>query len=324
MNGVQFAYPYVFLAPIAILILLAVRRPRTREAVPIASRDIAQEVRPSLRLLLRVPILVTLLALTIVCLTVAAARPQHLVVHEEQTDARNIMLAVDVSPSMQTSDMHAGILRISRMEAVKRVVAHFVRARPRDRVGLVVFAGRAYLQAPLTRDLTLVSQMVDALQVGVAGDGTAIGDGLGVALKGLREAPEGSRAIILVTDGANNSGQVNPQRAAKVAADLGIKIYTVGIGAAEALARVMPGVQLEYDEQTLREIAELTGGIYQSATDFAGLERVYQEISLLEESDATEPARREVRELYSGWVLAALLTFCLYLLLERTVFIKIP
>ena len=183
-------------------------RKEKKRSVKTPSTSFLTGAPKSFRQILRIPVLETLSFLLVVLLSFAAARPQlhHLV--EEPDRARNIMLALDVSPSMQVPDFLSPTGYDERMAGVKKVVSEYVRSRKEDRVGLVVFAGRAFLQSPLTTDLRLVSSLVDRLRAGIAGDGTAIGDGLGLALKRMRDVSGDSKAIILITDGVQTAGSI--------------------------------------------------------------------------------------------------------------------
>jgi Ca-activated chloride channel family protein len=213
------------------------------------------------------------------------------------------------------------------------VVAEYVRNRTQDRVGLVVFGNTAYLQSPLTNDTALVEELVNNIRPGMAGDGTAIGDGLGLALKRLKEIEGSTKAIILMTDGVNNAGQVSPLKAAQVAHDLGIQIHTIGIGAGAAplgdqlfggLVGIPGGPLAEFDEATLKEIARLTNGVYFNARSLEGFKDVYKEIEKLTQSEEKEPARTAVDELYLPFAVSGLVCYLLLLLLASTAFLKVP
>jgi Ca-activated chloride channel family protein len=268
-------------------------------------------------------VLATLGFAAVVLFTVAAARPQRTTVFESQTEARSLVLALDISRSMATADFGGvfGHRHVSRLDAVKAVVRRFVGERSDERLGLVVFGNAAYVQAPLTRDYSVIEELVARLQVGMAGDGTAMGDGLGLAIKRIADLPARSRAVILVTDGVSNSGQVNPLKAAEVARDLGIKVYTIGIG---GLADDTGGQTREYDEPTLREVARITAGTYLNAATVGGLEEVYAEIERLERVDIDVPETRIIEELFAPFLLAALLCYGAYGALARSVFRRIP
>lgn len=284
------------------------------------------------RLALRLPVLAVLITLFIFTLTLAALRPQLLDTPPDKRDARNLVLALDISKSMTIQDFR-GIHgeRRARIDGVKSVIAQFVSARAGDRLSVVVFGSRAYVQVPLTFDHTLVRGMVEGLQVGTAGDGTAIGDGLGVSLKRLEGIPQEARAVILITDGVNNSGSLEPLQAARVAAQLGVKVYAIGIGSNGVVPAAVPDLLLgawpqrgEFDEQTLKEIASLTGGSYFNASDLSGLSQVYATIDKLERSASEEPQPTVTEEQFVKFVPWALTLYTLLIALSRSVFRRVP
>jgi Ca-activated chloride channel family protein len=218
------------------------------------------------------------------------------------------------------------------MEGLKATVAEYARSRSRDRLALVVFGNTAYLQSPLTSDTALVEELVKSIQPRMAGDGTAIGDGLGLALKRLREVKEGTKAIILMTDGVNTAGQVSPIKAAHIAKDLGIQIHTIGIGVGAAPIFNQPlggmlgaplGPMADFDEKTLKEIASMTGGSYFNASSQEGIQQVYKEIEKLTETEEEQPDKTIVEELYAPFVLVALVAYLLGTILAATYFMKV-
>jgi Ca-activated chloride channel homolog len=243
-------------------------------------------------------------ALIWLLLVVAAARPQWLGEPVNlPMSGRDLLLALDLSGSMQREDMGLAGERVDRLTAAKVVLGQFIQRRTGDRVGLILFGSRAYLQTPLTFDLATVRTMLMESAIGLAGKETAIGDAIGLAVKRLRERPEGQRVLILLTDGANNAGEVEPRKAAELAAQAGVKIYTVGMGAEEMIVsagfgrqRINPSMDL--DEDTLRYIAERTGGQYFRAKDRAGLEQIYVELDKLEALEVDSDIFRPVRALY--------------------------
>lgn len=203
------------------------------------------------------------------------------------------MLAVDISGSMQAVDFSTPIKTISRLDATKEVVGKFALGRNGDRVGLVTFGQQAYLHVPLTLDTTAVSKMLNDTVSGMAGNATAIGDALGLSVRTLRERPEGSRVVVLLTDGEDNASSIPPLEAAKLAKKYGIRIYTIGVGkngtvpfptqfGGYAMAKV------SIDEDLLREIAAQTGGQYFLATDKKALESIYSKINQLEKTESNE------------------------------------
>jgi Ca-activated chloride channel family protein len=323
--SVALQYPWIFLIPVILLPWIWIR-PRARVVGLLPSEELVVRTPPSFRQLFRTPILALLLTLIVFSLAAAAARPYRTAILPAEQQARNLMLTLDISGSMKERDFELGRAWVSRLDAVKSVVTEFIDKRLMDRIGLVVFGTEAYLQAPLTLDHTILKQHVSLLQVGIAGEGTAIGDGLGVSLKRLRDLPGKSKAIILLTDGVNNSGQVNPLQAAKVAEDLGIKIHTIGIG---TRGRTQPsrspfGNRAEFDEASLRAIAERSGGRYFYAKNLDELRAVYDEIDSLETSTRSEPPQVVIAEYSALFVTIAGALFVFYFLLHETCLRKIP
>ena len=328
-----FASPGALLVPLLLLSIHWLRRRPVTSAAPTGSLARFERVRPSLRVRLRGPILGLLSAIFIVTLAAAAARPQRLTIITDEIEARNLVLALDLSRSMGADDFESGFGRgqVNRLEAVKLVVGEFLRARAGDRIGVVVFGSEAFVQAPLTRDHGVLEQLVRQLQLGLAGDGTAIGDGLGLALKRVEEVPAPAKAVVLLTDGVSNSGQVHPLAAAKVAADLGVRVYTIGIGSTAPVVIEGPGGPLarppprvEFDEATLEEIARRTGGKYLNARDLEGLREVYREIDRLERTSAAEPERQVVEELFPVWLAVAAISYLLWTILSRSLLRRVP
>ncbi|MDG2277430.1 MAG: VWA domain-containing protein [Pseudomonadales bacterium] len=263
-----------------------------------------------------------LLVLAWLFLVIAAARPQWTgePISLPQS-GRDLMLAVDISGSMATEDMAVNGRFIDRLTVVKAVVGDFIEARQGDRVGLVLFGTNAYLQAPLTFDLTSVNRLLVEAPVGIAGGKTAIGDAIGLAVKRLRLRPQEDKVIILLTDGANNVGEVAPQKAAELAAFDKIKIYTVGVGADEmrmpslfgSLGR-MTNPSADLDEDTLKEVASVTNGEYYRAKDTAKLQEIYALIDELEPIDQDPETYRPIQALYYWPLSAALVIFAFFLL----------
>ncbi len=245
-----------------------------------------------------------LLALCWILLLLAAARPQWL--GEPVTlpaSGRDLMLAVDTSGSMQTRDLTLRGRPVDRLTVVKSVAGDFIERRKGDRVGLILFGDQAYLQTPLTFDRKTTRYMLDEAAIGLAGESTAIGDAIALAVKRLRQRPQDSRVLVLLTDGANTAGQLDPRQAARLAAELGVKIYTIGVGADEMLIRGLLGTRAvnpsaDLDEKSLKYIAETTGGGYFRARDSAALERIYGQIDRLEPTITETETFRPVRPLF--------------------------
>ena len=239
-----------------------------------------------------------------VLLVLAAARPEW--VGEPLSlplAGRDLMLAVDVSGSMEQRDYELDGGLVSRLAVVKAVAARFVERRSQDRLGLILFGTRAYVQTPLTFDGPTVAAMLRESVVGLAGRETAIGDAIGLAVKRLREQPEGNRVLILLTDGENTAGNLDPIAAAELAREAGVRIYTIGIGGGELGLRGAFGMRLlrqggDFDPTTLKRIAEITGGAFFSATGREELEAVYGELDRLEPSQRDERTYRPRRALF--------------------------
>jgi len=329
----SFAYPWLLLLPV-LYIFIRVTSKRASQAAPFSSAILLRQLPVSVRLRLRQPVLWILMLLSVTALSVAAARPQKITLLEQPRQGRNIMLVVDASRSMLAQDFPMSLGHASRMDGVRAVVSEYVRNRRNDRVGLIVFGQAAYLQSPLTSDTALVEELVQGIRPGMAGDGTAIGDGLGLALKRLKEVKDGSKAIILMTDGVNNAGQVSPLKAARVAKDLDIQVHTIGIGAGTApiidpqrltgMMGIGVGQMAEFDETTLRSIATETGGIYFNASSFEGFKEVYRQIEKLTQTDIEQPDRTVVEELFWKYALIGALSYLLALLLNATIFMRVP
>ncbi len=257
----------------------------------------------------------TLLWLSWFLLIVAAARPVWIGERIElPVSGRDLMLAVDLSGSMETADFRLEERKVDRLEAVKAVAGEFILRRQGDRLGLILFGRQAYLQTPLTFDRTTVAAMLKESVIGMAGKETAIGDAIGLAIKRLRERPQQSRVLILLTDGANTAGEMEPAQAARLAQEAGLKIYTIGVGADRMEVRTLFGSRLvnpssDLDEGLLRQIAESTGGSYFRARDTEALEQIYTELDRLEPQSSDVDVFRPQSSLMH-W----LLTPCLFLL----------
>ncbi len=256
--------------------------------------------------------------------TVAMARPQVRDASvERSTEGIDIVLALDVSTSMTAEDFVP-----NRFEAAKAVAAEFVRGRESDRIGLVVFAAQAYTQAPLTLDYPFLLTMLQEVRMGLIEDGTAIGTALATATARLRDSEAASKVVILLTDGQNNRGQVDPQTAAEAAAALGVKVYAIGVGG-DGFARSFGpfgglGPRAEVDETALQGVAETTGGRYFRATDAQALREIYDEISRLERTETEETVLLDVEERYPVFLWPALLCLVASVVLSSTRLREVP
>lgn len=264
-----------------------------------------------------------------VLLVVALARPQD-VDEQRRSSAEgiDIMLAVDVSGSMLARDF-----KPDRITAAKEVAGRFIADRYGDRLGLVVFAGEAFTQSPLTTDQSTLQTMLSRIRSGIIEDGTAIGNGLATAINRLRESDAKSKVIILLTDGVNNRGEIAPLMAADIAADMGIKVYTIGVGTrGKAPYPVVDmfgnmsfqPMDVEIDEKTLEGIAERTGGRYFRATDNDKLQSIYDEINQLEKSKVEVTDYTVYHERFLALLLAALGVLLLEFVFSNIILKRIP
>ncbi|MFO1099900.1 MAG: VWA domain-containing protein [Xanthobacteraceae bacterium] len=232
-------------------------------------------------------------------------------------EGRNVMMAIDLSGSMGQEDFALDGRPTTRLAVVKDAAQDFIARRKGDRIGLVLFSDRAYVQAPLTFDRNVVSQLLNEAQVGLTGQQTAIGDAIAVAVKRLKDRPADSRVLVLLTDGASNAGTMEPLQAAKLAKDLGIRIYTIGVGAGPqaidtGFGRQIVDLSQDLDEVTLKKIADETGGRYFRARDVAGLARIYAAIDRLEPvKDKPTTIRPSIALFYWPLGAALILTFLL-------------
>jgi Ca-activated chloride channel family protein len=263
-------------------------------------------------------LLAALRLLAIALLILAFARPQlGNTTIEIEASGIDILLAVDVSGSMEALDFTLQGRPANRLEVVKSVIRQFVEQRPSDRIGLLAFSGRPYMVSPLTLDHDWLLQRLDALSIGMVEDGTAIGSAIGVGVNRLQDSEARSRILILLTDGMNNAGVVPPLVAAEAAEALGIKVYTIGAGTkGEAPMPVVDSfgrkrlvrVMVDIDDETLDKVAAMTGARYFRATDTQSLEKVYGEINSMETTTRTIKKFENYREIFP-WFIGAALVF---------------
>ena len=273
------------------------------------------------------PLLFVLRLLALAGIIVAMARPQteQISTRTKTTKGIDIVMAIDVSSSMLARD-----LKPNRLSALKEVAANFIEQRPNDRIGLVVYAGESYTKTPITSDKNIVLRALKDITYGELTDGTAIGMGLATSVNRLKESKSVSKVIILLTDGVNNSGFIEPQTAADLAIEFDIKTYTIGLGtngnALSPIAYNEDGSfrygmrQVEIDEELLQDIASTTGGKYFRATDNEKLEAIYEEINKLEKTEIEEFKYYKYEEKFRPWVLLAGALLLLEWLLRITVF----
>lgn len=259
----------------------------------------------------------------------AMARPQDRnVIRERYAEGVDIMMVLDTSTSMRAEDF-----RPNRFEAARTVGSEFIAARTSDRVGLIVFAAKAYTQAPLTLDYNFLQEMLAEVEVGVIEDGTAIGTALAMAANRLKDTEAESKVIILLTDGQNNRGELSPETAAEVARTMGVRIYAIGVGAhgeapfvvdhpfAGKQRRMVP---VEIDEDMLSSVASMTGGKYFRATNNQALREIYDEIGELEKTKIEERMYTDYDERYAGFLFGGLGLIILEILLSTTILRRFP
>lgn len=288
----------------------------------------AKAAPPSLWARLRgLPVLLRMAALTLGI--VALARPQdHNTVQERYAEGVDIMLVLDTSTSMRAQDFHP-----NRFEAARDVAAEFIDSRLSDRVGLVVFAAKAFTQAPLTLDYDFLQTMLGEVEVGLIEDGTAIGTALAMAVNRLKDSEAKSKVIILLTDGQNNRGEIDPVTASEVAETMDVRVYSIGVGAYGEAPFVFDDpfvgqrrrmVPVEIDEEMLRSVAENTGGRYFRATNKEALREIYEEIGELEKTKVEERVYTDVTERYAAFLWPAFGLLLLELLLANTRLRRFP
>ncbi|TDQ32943.1 vWA domain-containing protein [Zeaxanthinibacter enoshimensis] len=326
-EGVEFANPNFFwlllLLPVAGLwYYLKYQKDRATLRMPSTSAFGKQGILPRLK-----PALFIMRLLALAAIITALARPQTSDVSSrtKTTSGIDIVMAIDVSSSMLARD-----LKPNRLAALKEVAAEFIKERPNDRIGLVAYAGESYTKTPITTDKSIVLNALGEITYGQLNDGTAIGMGLATAVNRLKESKAKSKVIILLTDGVNNSGFIEPQTAADLAVEFGIKTYTIGLGTnGNALSPVAYNPdgsfrygmrQVEIDEPLLKSIASLTGGQYFRATDNKKLEAIYDEINKLETTEIEEFKYYQYEEKFRALVLLAGILLLLEWVLRHTVF----
>jgi Ca-activated chloride channel family protein len=334
MTQLHFAHPWVL--PLLLLIpLMAFLRGRRGPAAAIEFSGLhlfGELARP--RRSQAGGWLAALRYIALACFLVALARPQQVDSNDQvQESGIDMMLAIDLSPSMEALDYRRNGEEISRVEVVRDTVGNFIKARPNDRIGMVAFAGEAYLLSPLTLDHAWLLQNVDRLQVGLAGDATAIGSAIATCANRLRNQPSKSKIIVLLTDGANNAGKITPLAAAEAAHALGIKIYTIGAGSADVAKfptrdvfgrRVYTTIPVDIDEGALQKIADVGGGKFYRAKDTETLEKVYREINELETSKVAVKHFEHVKEFFAWAMYPGLLFLGLETCLAQTRWRRLP
>jgi len=330
-SEITFAHPLWFLAFLILPIILIVyfKRKKTKPTIQFPSVAVFKELNKSaLVRLMHIPFILRCLAISLAI--IALARPQSKLSWQDMSvDGIDIVLAMDLSPSMFAKD-----LKPNRMEASKQVALNFIDRRPADRIGLVVFSGEAYTLCPLTIDHSVLKNLLLATDPEMLPDGTAIGMGLATSANRLRDSKAKSKIVILLTDGENNSGNIAPITAAEIAQLLGIRVYTIGVGtrgkAYSPVSRYPNGsyaydyVDVKIDEPLMQRVAEMTNGKYFRATNNEALEKIYNEIDLLEKTKFDVTEFRKKKEEFWPFALGALLLFVAEWFLRNTLMRSIP
>ncbi len=330
MHNLEFANPRYFL--LLLLIPAAIgwywyRLRHLQAKLQISTFEALSSIRPGWRVRFR-HLLFGLRVAALTFIIIALARPQTSMSSQNiSVEGIDIVLATDISGSMLAEDF-----RPNRLEAAKDVATKFIKSRPNDRIGLVVFSGESFTQCPLTTDHAVLINLYNEIKSGMVDDGTALGDGLATAVNRLKESKAISKVIILLTDGINNMGAIDPVSAADIAALYGIRIYTIGVGTIgtapypfqTAFGIQYQNVEVQIDEALLQKISTMTNGKYFRAVNKQKLENIYKEIDKLEKSkiDVTEFKRK--KEEFFPFLLIAMVLLGLEVLLRQTVFRTIP
>ncbi|MCL2289520.1 MAG: VWA domain-containing protein [Bacteroidetes bacterium] len=325
-QSIEFANPYYFLLLLLIIPVAAWQyffRKRMQAPLTVPTAVAFEKVRKTWKVRLRwLP--ACLLLLAYVSFIVALSRPQTAFrLSNVEVEGVDIVIAIDISGSMKAMDF-----RPNRLEACKQVAQEFILGRPTDRIGLVVYAGEAYTQCPVTSDHNTLLGLLQKVRFDIIEDGTAIGDGLGTAINRLRESEAKSKIIILLSDGVNNSGYLDPYSAAEIAKNMGIKVYTIGVGTiGQALFPTPYGnimMQTEIDERLLETIARESGGKYFRATNNDKLKAIYTEIDKMEKTILNETIFENKADAFFPFLLIGVILLIFYLLLRYTVFRTYP
>ena len=329
-NDITFAYPYViyFLIAIPLLIFWFWKKNKTSTPnITYSSLNVFKGIKPTLKERLRFsPFLLRMIALTV--LIIALARPQTFSTGEDiYTEGIDVAMLLDISGSMLAEDF-----KPNRLEAAKNVIDEFVSGRTSDKIGLVIFAKESFTQCPLTVDYFVLRNLLKQIESGMIEDGTAIGTALANGVNRLKDSKAKSKVLILLTDGVNNSGEIDPITAAQIAAKFGIRVYTVGVGSkGEApypfqtpFGKRYQNVPVEIDEETLTQVAEITDGKYFRATDNNKLANIYVEIDRLEKTRVEITSYRQAKELFYSWAGVGLFLILFEFGLARTYLRRLP
>lgn len=326
--NITFVHPWLLLL-LLLIPLLAVwcvlRYRKQHAALQFSNTDLFKGVKRSLRQRMY-PMLYVLRLIALAAVIVALARPQSMLSRQEmKVEGIDIALAIDVSGSMKAEDF-----KPNRLEAAKKVAAQFIEGRQNDRIGLVVFSGEAFTQTPLTIDHQVLLRQLSSIRNGDIKDGTALGDGLATAINRIKDSKSASKVIILLTDGVNNQGSVDPQSAAEIAALYGIRLYTIGVGSQgmapypmqDPFGRIVyQNIPVEIDEQLLQNMAESTDdGHYYRATSRRSLEQIFDQIDQMEKTKIDVTQYSQTKDEYQIWLILALGALLLEVLLKMFYF----
>jgi len=312
------------------IVLIVDRSRRSGSNFVFSSEDLVKDLKPTARVRLGKSLIILRIT-AIALIIIALARPQAILDGSKTvSEGVDIVLAIDTSTSMLAEDFMLGAKRINRFDLVREVVKDFIRKRKDDRIGMVAFAARAYTVCPLTTDYAWLNENLDRVRVGMIEDATAVGSSIASSINRLKNSKTKSKIIILLTDGVNNAGNISPSVAAEAAKALKIKIYTIAVGT-KGLSpypmkdyygrTVYRNIPIEIDEESLRKIAETTGGKYYLATDTEKLRNIYEEINRLEKSNIEHFGYREYNERFYYFLIPGMMLLIIGIFLSNTVFL---
>jgi len=329
----RFAYPYglIFFIPLLIWGYFLIRKRRQKTVTFSQASQLKKLAGKQEEFIIDLPLYLRMLCMALLILTIC--RPQsYNVSREVKSPGVDILLCMDTSGSMQALDFKLGKQSVDRLTAVKKVVSDFIKKRENDRIGLVVFGEYAFTQAPLTMDKGLLLNLIDRMEIGMAGDKTAIGSALAIAGKRIKDIPAKAKIVILLTDGRNNAGDITPIQSAEALEALNIKIYTIGVGGkgkAPFKVRGFFGEKIIYqevdlDEKTLRKIADSSNGKYFRAADTDELSEIYDIIDREEQTEVKIKEFFHFKELYAYFLIPAMIILLLEIFIQAFVVRSIP
>ncbi len=320
------SYLWLLLILIPMIFWYIFRKSKSQASLQYSSIKVFENIKKPLKYYLRHLLFVIRLAV-ISLLIIILARPQTEKVQNKITQGIDIVIALDISGSMLARDF-----KPNRLEASKNIAIEFINKQEYDRIGLVVFAGEAFTQCPVTVDHKVLINMFAGVKQGLIEDGTAIGHGLATAVNALKDSKTKSKIVILLTDGENNAGNIDPMTAADLAAKFNIKVYTIGVGkngyadmpVQTVFGTQMQKIEVKIDEETLKLISEKTGGKYFRATDNEKLKKIYDEIEKLEKDKIKEKLGKKTEEEYMRFLIPALILLVFEILLRNTILRTLP